>query len=126
MSSAATVTKPSTPFLWVFGAFTSFAILLAFLLNLADPALSDPRESERLANKDEIAKAQADLLAKLGVNSTGTRDQIISKTVEYFASKKSAASSQVVPGSSTQLKQISTTGSSVTAGSKPTADSVKN
>lgn len=126
MSSAAIVTKPSTPFFWVFGAFISFAVLLAVLLNLADPASTDPKESERLANKDEIMKSQAEVMDKLRINQVGKREEVIKRALEYLASKKPVASLQVVPGSPTQLKQISTTGSAEAANSKPSAGSVKN
>ncbi len=113
MSSAATATKPNTPFLWVFGAFTCFAILLAFLLNLADPASVDPKESERLANKEEIAKVQAEIMNKLGMTEPSKREELITKSIQFLSSRKPAPSSQVVPGSPTQLKQTTAPTASV-------------
>lgn len=105
MSAAAPATKPGAPFLWVLGAFTSFAILLAVFLNLAKPAPADPREPERLANKEEITKAQAELLGKLGMTDAGKKGAIFDKTLAFLAGRKPSASTQVVPGSPTQLKQ---------------------
>ncbi|MBV6498485.1 MAG: hypothetical protein CJBNEKGG_00707 [Prosthecobacter sp.] len=105
MSAAASTSKPGAPFLWVFGAFTSFAILLAIFLNLAKPAPVDPREPERLANKAEILKAQAELTAKMGLNDAGKKGGVFDKTLALLSSRKPAPSTQVVPGSPTQLKQ---------------------
>lgn len=105
MSAAASISKPGAPFLWVFGAFTSFAILLAIFLNLAKPAPVDPREPERLANKAEILKAQSDLTAKMGLNDSAKKAGLFEKTLALIASRKPAPSTQVVPGSPTQLKQ---------------------
>ena len=105
MSAAASTTKHGAPFLWVLGAFTSFAILLAVFLNLAKPAPADPREPERLANKEEIVKAQGELIAKMGMSDAAKKSAIYDKTLVLLASRKAAASTQVVPGSPTQLKQ---------------------
>lgn len=105
MSAAAPATKSGAPFLWVLGAFTSFAILLAVFLNLARPAPADPREPERIANKEEISKAQNELLAKLGMTDAGKKAAVFDKTLALLASRKPAPSTQVVPGSPTQLKQ---------------------
>lgn len=105
MSAAASTSKPGAPFLWVFGAFTSFAILLAIFLNFAKPAPVDPREPERLANKEEILKAQAELTAKMGLNDSSKKSAVFDKTLSLIASRKPAPSTQVVPGSPTQLKQ---------------------
>jgi hypothetical protein len=105
MSAAASTSKPGAPFLWVFGAFTSFAILLAIFLNLAKPAPVDPREPERLANKAEILKAQAELTAKMGLSDAGKKGEVFDKTLALLSSRKPAPSAQVVPGSPTQLKQ---------------------
>ncbi|MES2596169.1 MAG: hypothetical protein V4662_12575 [Verrucomicrobiota bacterium] len=105
MSAAASSTKTGATFLWVLGAFTGFAVLLAILLNARKPAEVDPRIPERLANKEEITKAQTDLIAKLGLNDANKKGQIFDKTVELLNTRKAAASIQVVPGSPTQLKQ---------------------
>jgi hypothetical protein len=105
MSAAASSPKTGATFLWVLGAFTSFAVLLAIFLNLAKPAEVDPRAPERLANKDEIAKVQNELIAKLGLNDAAKKGQVFDKTLELLKTRKAAPSTQVVPGSPTQLKQ---------------------
>lgn len=105
MSAAATSPKTGSPFLWVLGAFASFAVLLAFFLNLAKPGEVDPRAPERLANTAEIVKAQTELVAKMGLSDAAKKGRIFDKTLELLKSRKPAPSTQVVPGSPTQLKQ---------------------
>jgi hypothetical protein len=117
--SAAPASKSGAPFLWVLGAFTSFAILLAVLLNLAEPAPLDPREPERLANKEEITKAQKEILSNLGLSDPNSKSAIFDKTLTFLATRKPAASTQVVPGSPTQLKQAA-------ASSAPAPEPAKN
>jgi hypothetical protein len=89
----------------VLGAFTCFAIVLAVVLNVGRPAEVDPRIPERLANKEEINKAQSDLIAKMGLADAEKKGQIFDSTLKFFETRKPAASTQVVPGSPTQLKQ---------------------
>lgn len=105
MSAAASPTKTGATFLWVLGAFTGFAVLLAIFLNVRKPAEVDPRIPERLANKEEITKAQSENIAKLGFNDAAKKGVAFDKTVELLKTRKAAASTQVVPGSPTQLKQ---------------------
>jgi len=105
MSAAASSTKTGATFLWVLGAFTCFAIVLAVVLNAGKPAEVDPRIPERLANKEEITKAQSDLIAKMGLADAAKKGQIFDKTLDLLKTRKAAASTQVVPGSPTQLKQ---------------------
>ena len=105
MSAAATSPKTGSTFLWVLGAFASFAVLLAFFLNLAKPGEVDPRAPERLANSAEITKAQNELVDKMGLSDAAKKGQIYDKTLELLKSRKPAPSTQVVPGSPTQLKQ---------------------
>ncbi len=106
MSSSATTSKSGTTFLWVLGAFASFAVLFlviqTFAGKKADP---DPRAPARLEMRQKIAKTQGDLVAKMGLNDKEKTDAIFARTVETLAAKKPGASTQVVPGSPTQLKQ---------------------
>lgn len=118
MSAAATSPNTGSPFLWALGAFASFAVLLALFLNLAKPGEVDPRAPERLANTAEIFKAQAELIAKMGLDDAAKKVQIFDKTLELLKSRKPAASTQVVPGSPTQLKQAA---ASVPAPAAPAA-----
>lgn len=92
-------------FPWILAGFTGFAVLLAVLLNLQSPASSDPAEPARLANQEEILKAQGELLGKMGLKDDARREQIFAATLQRLAQRKPAASTQVVPGSPTQLKQ---------------------
>lgn len=105
MPAAVSTSKTDSPFLWVIGSFASFAVLLAFFLNLAKPGEIDPRAPERVANTAEITKAQNDLISKMGLSETGQKGQIFDKTLEFLKSRKPVPSAQVVPGSPTQLKQ---------------------
>ena len=120
MSAAATSPKTGSPFLWVLGAFASFAVLLAFFLNLAKPGEVDPRAPERLANTAEIVKAQTELVAKMGLNDAAKKGQIFDKTLELLKSRKPAPSTQVVPGSPTQLKQAAAPAAPAAPAAAPT------
>lgn len=98
--------KAGTPILWVLGAFLGFAVLFMILSSVTGSKLGqDPRADERHANTDEIAKTQTENLAKLGFNDSAKKQAVIEKARTALAAKKPAVSTQVVPGSPTQLKQ---------------------
>ncbi len=120
MSAAANTPKTSTTFLWVLGAFTSFAVLLAIFLNVGKQASADPREPERLANKEEIAKAQLALVSKMGINDAVKKAAVFDKTLALIASRKPAPSTQVVPGSPTQHKQAAAPAPAAAPAAAPT------
>jgi hypothetical protein len=102
----ANTSKSGATFLWVLGAFASFAVLFLVIQTLGAKKVEiDPRAPERLANTAEIAKAQTDLIAKMGLNDAAKKDAIYTKALEVLQSRKPAVSTQVVPGSPTQLKQ---------------------
>lgn len=106
MSSTATSSKAGTTFVWVFGAFVSFAFLFYVIqVTFAKQGAEDPRAPERLANKEEIIKAQNELIAKMGLNDSTKKAALFAKTLETLKSKPEGVSNQVVPGSPTQLKQ---------------------
>lgn len=106
MSSTANTSKSGASALYLLGAFASFAVLFLVIQKLgAKQAEIDPRAPERTANTLEITKAQNALIAKLGLNDATKKDVIFTKTLELIQSRKPAASTQVVPGSPTQLKQ---------------------
>lgn len=98
--------KAGATFMWVLGAFAGFAVLFILIQAMTDSQLGqDPREPERTANTAEILKAQADNVAKLGLNDAAKKKAVFEKTLTGLAAKKPAVSTQVVPGSPTQLKQ---------------------
>ena len=106
MSQSDQPQKAGATFLWVLGAFAGFAVLFTILQAVSDSKRGfDPRESERLANTAEIVKAQAESIAKLGLNDEAKKKAVFEKTLAALGSKKPAVSTQVVPGSPTQLKQ---------------------
>lgn len=106
MSSPANKTQPGATFLWVLGAFASFAVLFLVLQTLGGKKVeSDPRAPERLANKEEITKAQKELIAKMGLEDASKKTVIYNKTLDLIKSRPTGPSAQVVPGSPTQLKQ---------------------
>ncbi|MCB1279373.1 hypothetical protein [Prosthecobacter sp.] len=106
MSQTEQPKKAGATFLWVLGAFAGFAVLFTIIQAISDSKRGfDPRESERLANTAEIVKAQAESIAKLGLNDEAKKKAVFEKTLAALASKKQAVSTQVVPGSPTQLKQ---------------------
>lgn len=106
MSFPANTSKSGATFLWVLGAFASFAVLFLVIQTLGGrQAEVDPRAPERLANTAEITKAQTELVTKMGLKDAAKKDAIFTKALEVIQSRKPAVSTQVVPGSPTQLKQ---------------------
>lgn len=98
--------KAGATFVWVLGAFAGFAVLLLIIQALTDSKQGfDPREKERRDNTAEILKAQAENMAKLGLNDEAKKKGVFGKTLAALAAKKPGVSTQVVPGSPTQLKQ---------------------
>lgn len=94
-------------FTFVLGIFAGFAVLLAAIQALfGDPTLNDPREEERLKFKDEITAGQAPLLEKMGLKDKSRTADLLKKTAEALKAKTPKASTMVVPGSPTQLKQV--------------------
>lgn len=114
--------KAGATFLWVLGAFAGFAVLFSVIQSLSGSKLGvDPRAAERIANTAEITKAQSENLAKIGLNDAAKRKAVFEKTVAAAAAKKPAASTQVVPGSPTQLKQAAAAAAPAPAPATPAA-----
>jgi hypothetical protein len=91
------------------GSFAGFALLF-FLAQWAfggSGEVPDPKTPERLTIKAEIAKSQSELLGKMGLTDEKQRQAIFEKTAAALQDKKPAKSAVVVPGSPTQLKQMS-------------------
>lgn len=98
--------KAGATFLWVLGAFAGFAVLFTLIQSGVDSKLGeDPRAQERAANTAEITKAQNENMAKIGMNDAATQKAVYGKALSALGAKKPAASTQLVPGSPTQLKQ---------------------
>jgi len=106
MSQHETSKKAGATFLWVLGAFAGFAVLFTLIQAFNESKQGfDPREQDRLNNTAEIVKAQTENIAKLGLNDAAKKKAVFEKTLAALASKPVGASTQVVPGSPTQLKQ---------------------
>ena len=106
MSQSEQPKKAGATFLWVLGAFAGFAVLFTLIVASADSKLGDdPRAPERLSNTAEIVKAQNENLAKLGFSDAAKKKSVFDTTVAQLGAKKPTVSTQVVPGSPTQLKQ---------------------
>jgi len=98
--------KAGATFLWVLGAFAGFAVLFSLFQSFVDSRHGDdPRAPERLANTAEILKAQSENMAKIGFDDAAKKKAVFEKALADLAAKKPAVSTQVVPGSPTQLKQ---------------------
>ena len=98
--------KAGATFTWVLGAFAGFAVLFFVIQTVSDSKQGfDPREQERRDNTAEILKAQAESIAKLGLNDAAKKKVVFEKTLAALTAKKPGVSTQVVPGSPTQLKQ---------------------
>ncbi|OYW77460.1 MAG: hypothetical protein B7Z37_04275 [Verrucomicrobia bacterium 12-59-8] len=106
MSQPDQTKKAGATFLWVLGAFAGFAVLFTIIQAINDSKQGfDPREQERRDNTAEILKAQAENIAKLGLNDAAKKKAVFEKTLAALGAKKPGVSTQVVPGSPTQLKQ---------------------
>ena len=98
--------KAGATFVWVLGAFAGFAVLFILIQSITDSKQGfDPREQERRDYTAEILKAQSESIAKLGLNDEAKKNAVFTKTLAELGGKKSGVSTQVVPGSPTQLKQ---------------------
>jgi len=98
--------KAGATFTWVLGAFAGFAVLFVLIQALSDSKQGfDPRAKERSDNTAEILKAQTDNIVKLGLNDPAKKQALFDKSLKTLAAKKQVTSTQVVPGSPTQLKQ---------------------
>jgi hypothetical protein len=110
MSQPETPKKAGATFLWVLGAFAGFAVLFSFIQAVSSAAASqDPRAPERIAAKDEITKAQDANLAALGLKDPAKKAAAFTKALTDLKAKPVGISTQVVPGSATQLKQAAAT-----------------
>lgn len=98
--------KAGATFVWVLGAFAGFAVLFIIIQSITDSKQGfDPREQERRDYTAEILKAQSENIAKLGLNDEAKKNAVFTKTLAALGAKKPGVSTQVVPGSPTQLKQ---------------------
>ncbi|TDU80977.1 hypothetical protein EI77_00279 [Prosthecobacter fusiformis] len=105
MSPTVPSSRAGATFLWVLAAFASFAVLFYLIqVTFATQGAVDPRIPDRLANKEEILKAQSEIIAKMGLNDGSKKAAIFDKTLETLKAKPEGVSPQVVPGSPTQLK----------------------
>lgn len=98
--------KAGATFVWVLGAFAGFAVLFIIIQSITDSKQGfDPREQERRDYTAEILKAQSENIAKLGLNDEAKKNAVFTKTLAKLGATKPGISTQVVPGSPTQLKQ---------------------
>lgn len=102
--SDSTTTKRAPGFVWILGAFACFAVLSVVLQGIFTRERVDPRIAERLANLDEITKAQQASLQKMGLEK-GKSSAALAKGVTLVSGMAPTKSTMVVPGSPTQLKQ---------------------
>lgn len=108
-SSPVTPSKPEAPFLWVLTIFVGFAVLLFAAKTLfgGSGEYLDPRAETRLELKQTVLKEQNELLSKMGLDDKTKREALFASTAESLKKKKVEKSGAVVPGSPTQLKQLS-------------------
>ncbi len=104
MSQPETSKKAGATFLWVLGAFAGFAVLFSVLQSTVSTPV-DPRVPERLAAKEEITKLQDANLTAMGLKDPAKKAEAFNKALTALKAKPVGASTQVVPGSPTQLKQ---------------------
>lgn len=102
--SESTTSNRAPGIVWLLGAFAGFAVLAAVLQSLFSGERPDPRSSDRLANWEEISKAQQANVQKMGLEP-GKSKAALAKGVAAVSALAPTKSSMVVPGSPTQLKQ---------------------
>jgi hypothetical protein len=91
---------------FVLGIFAGFAVLLTIIQAIwGESTINDPREEERLKNKDEITATQTALIEKMGLKDKAKSADLYAKTAAALKTKTPKASAMLVPGSPTQLKQ---------------------
>jgi hypothetical protein len=107
MSSSESSSKTGATFLWLLGSFAGFAVLF-YVVNalFGGPSGSDPRSSDRLQIKSEIAAEQAALIEKMGLADDVKRAALFDKAALGLKAKPPVKSAALVPGSPTQLKQM--------------------
>ena len=106
MSQTEQPKKAGATFLWVLGAFAGFAVLFSLIqAGFGTTTLEDPRAADRLAAREEIVAAQEANLTALGLRDESKKRATIQKTLAVLKAKAPAASTAIVPGSPTQLKQ---------------------
>ncbi len=108
MSSSESSSQTGPTLLWVIGCFAGFAALFYLIQALFGGAAADadPRAGERLAARQEVAKEQAEMIGKMGLDDQAKRAAVFAKTAAGLKTKKAAKSEALVPGSPTQLKQM--------------------
>jgi hypothetical protein len=104
MSDTPSTPKPAPGFFWFLAVFLGFAVLAALFTSGTHTRLN-PRDEERAALAAEVRQAQLESLAKMGLE-TGKSATRLAKGVDALKSlPPAAATTVVVPGSPTQLKQ---------------------
>ncbi len=100
-------TQPQSSALSIFvgtlAAFAFFAVITALFQNYYGGKPEDPNREVRLQNKADIAKDQAALVEKYGLK--GDSPAVFEKAQTVIQGRKVSATTQVVPGSPTALKQ---------------------
>lgn len=104
--SSSTTSNPSRPqsvLMGTLAAFASFAVIAAILQMVAGGRPEDPTRADRLRKKEDVAKEQGALLEKYGLS--GDPKAVFAKVEPQIKARKVSATTQVVPGSPTALKQ---------------------
>lgn len=100
-------TQPQSSALSIFvgtlAAFAFFAVITALLQYKFGGKAADPNREVRLQNKADIAKEQNALVEKYGLK--GDAPAVFEKAQAVIQGRKVSATTQVVPGSPTALKQ---------------------
>lgn len=96
--------KPAPGFFWFLVAFLGFAVGASLLTKLGGDRLN-PRDAERAAAAAEIKALHEENLAKMGLQKGKSADRLAKGVEALKALPPAAATTVVVPGSPTQLKQ---------------------
>lgn len=104
--SSPTASSPSrvlSVFVGTLAAFASFAVLTSLLQGIAGGKPADPLSKDRIDKRNAVVAEQKALLEKYGL--AGNADALFEKSAAQILTRKEAASTVVVPGTPTALKQ---------------------
>lgn len=102
-NSSTSTNRPLSIFVGVLAAFASFALIAAILQAVAGGKPDDPLSVERLEKKADVAAEQDALIEKYGLKTNA--DSVFANAATQIQSRKVEATTVVVPGSPTAIKQ---------------------
>jgi hypothetical protein len=102
-TTSSSPTRVLSVFVGTLAAFASFALLTSLIQGFAGGKPGDPLSKDRIAKRTAAVAEQKALIEKYGLSTNA--DAIFEKSASQLQTRKEAASTVVVPGTPTALKQ---------------------